>query len=116
MRRENPHQTTKSKGWGTERVDRIRFQEYGKLIEWHAARGTTGYVIDEARRKRDAAEIAIKNAGVKPTLRQRIEEYRGVKRWRAERKKTAKPIANYILDEPSQAHAISELVELIERT
>lgn len=115
MRRENPHQTTKSKGWGTERVDRIRFQEYGKLIEWHAARGTTGYVIDEARRKRDAAEIAIKNAGVKPTLRQRIEEYRGVKRWRAERKKTAKPIADYILDEPSQAHAISELVELIER-
>lgn len=113
MRRENPHQTTKS--WDTELVDRIRLQEYGKLIEWHTSRGTTGFVLDETKRKRDAAQWAVEHAGEKPSLRERLREYNGHRKWRAERKRTAKPISDFILDQPTQKAALDELMEIIDK-
>ena len=111
IRRENPHQTTKS--WDTEKVDRIRLQEYGKLIEWHKERGTTGYVLEETIRKRDAARIAVEHAGEKPPLIQRIRERRSIAKWRRERKASSRPIDEFVLDSKNQRAAIKRLTKMI---
>lgn len=114
VRRENPHQTTRDKTWASVKVDRIRYEGFSELIEWHKKRGTTGFVLEEAMRRRDAAKQAIEQAGKRTPLLQRMREKREYRKWKEWRNQIAKPLAQYVLSAEQQRDAIAELTAQIE--
>lgn len=115
VRRENPHQATQDRNWNSEKVDRIRYEGFDQLIAWHRERGTTGFVIEEAERRRDAAAAAIERDQYPTTLRQRLDARRAHWRWHRDRKRAGKQIADWILDEAQQRAAIEAIEQQIER-
>ena len=115
VRRENPHQATRDRNWNSVHVDTIRYEGFSQLIEWHRERGTTGFVIEEAERRRDAAKASIDRGEQPRTLRRRLEEHRAYRRWRSDRKRASKPLGDWVLTEAQQHEAIEELKRQIEQ-
>lgn len=119
VRRDNPFQTTKAKNWDTVLVDQIRFDAYGQLVEWHKKHGTTGFVIEEAERRKQAAADAIARSQERKSLFTRFKEQRRKKadyeNWVKARRETERPIQEFILDEARQQEAIRAAWELVEK-
>lgn len=115
VRRENPHQATRDRNWNSVHVDRIRYEGFSDLIEWHRQRGTTGFVIEEAARRRDAAKASIDRGEQPRTLRRRIEEHRAYRRWKQDRRRASKPLGEWVLDEDRQLEAIEAIEHQIEQ-
>ena len=117
VRRENPDQATKASDWDTVKVDRIREQGFAELVAWHEARGTKGFVLDEARRRRDAATEAIRRDGERKGLFQKLalrrQKRQDYESWIASRRAAEKPLGEWVLDEAQQRSALDEIEKII---
>lgn len=60
IRRDNPDQITKN--WDMDHVNEVREQEYRRLLAWHAARGTEGEVMEEARRRHEETKAVLSSS------------------------------------------------------
>lgn len=119
VRRDNPYQTTKAKNWDTVLVDQIRYDAYDKLIDWHREHGTTGFVIEEAARRKQAAANAIERSKERKSIFARLKEQRQRKadreNWEKSHQATERPIEEFILDEEQQRDAIQAAWKLVEK-
>lgn len=114
VRRENPHQATRDRNWNSAHVDRIRYDGFNDLIEWHRRRGTTGFVIEEATRRRDAAAAALERDSYPTTWKDRLRAERDHLRWKRDRKRASKPLAAWVLTDTDQDDAVAALRRQIE--
>lgn len=117
VRRDNPYQTTKI--WDLKKVHPVREQELAKLVKWHEDRGTTGFVLEEARRQHDSAVAQVeedrRHKGLRERIKTALQERRGRKDWEAWHAENSRPVSDFVLDENQQREAIERIEGLVKQ-
>ena len=117
IRRDNPDQITQN--WDTREVNRVRIQEMDKLARWHENRGTQGFVLEETRRRLEAAVQAQRAEEHPKSLVDKakalLASRRDLKAARAFWAEHEQPLASFELDENRQLSIIEKVDALVTR-